>query len=143
MTDDKTQSASTWWLALLIAVALLAQAERILTTRSATGETPFHSANDRSRWCGVAALGNYGRFEIDDIISRKDRATGRRTWDTIDKVRHRGRDGRQHFYSSKPPLLVSMHAAVYAAVRLITGLNIINYPFTAARVVLFLLTGYR
>lgn len=129
MTPTKT--IPTWWLVALLVFALTAQAERIFTARSTKGDTPFHSANDRSRWCAVAALGNYGRFEIDDITSRQG-------WNTIDKVRHRGRDGRQHYYSSKPPLLVTMHAAVYGAVRLVTGLNILNYPFTAARTVLML-----
>lgn len=130
-TTDKTPTISTWWLVLLLAAALGAQGQRIFAARSAKGDTPFHSANDRSRWCGVAALGNYGRFEIDDIITRKG-------WNSIDKVRHRGRDGKQHYYSSKPPLLVAMHACVYGAVRLLTGLNILAYPFTAARCVLFL-----
>ena len=131
MTNQLHSRIPTWWLVLLLAAALGGQAQRILTARSAKGDTPFHSANDRSRWCGVAALGNYGRFEIDDIIARKG-------WNTIDKVRHRGADGKQHYYSSKPPLLLSMHAAVYAAVRLITGLNILSTPFTAVRVTLLL-----
>ena len=131
MTDRTQPQIPTWWLVLLLAAALGAQAQRILTARSTKGDTPFHSANDRSRWCGVAAIGNYGRFEIDDIIARKG-------WNSIDKVRHGGRDGKQHYYSSKPPLLLTMHASVYAIVRLVTGLNILNYPFSAVRVVLFL-----
>ncbi len=129
--SDQPHKIPTWWLWLILLTALVAQGQRILTVRSKEGTTPFHSANDRSRWCAVAALGNYGRFEIDDITSRKG-------WQTIDKVFHRGRDGKQHYYSSKPPLLVTMHACVYGAVRLVTGLNILNYPFSAARIVLFL-----
>lgn len=131
MNDKPLTTIPTWWLVLLLALALGAQMQRIFTARSTKGDTPFHSANDRSRWCGVTALGNYGRYEIDDIITRKG-------WNSIDKVRHRGRDGKQHYYSSKPPLLVAMHASVYGAVRLVTGLNIVTYPFSAVRIVLML-----
>lgn len=125
-------------LAALIVAALAAQTSRVMTTRSATGETPFHSANDRSRWCSVAAIGGYGQFEIDPLINIRDPKTKRRTWYTIDLVRHRGRDGKQHYYSSKPPLLTVVHAGVYAAVRLVTGLSLTVQTFTAARVVLVL-----
>ncbi len=131
MQTHASKNIPTWWLVVLLVLALGAQAQRIFTARSSKGDTPFHSANDRSRWCGVTALGNYGRFEIDDIIARKG-------WNSIDKVRHRGRDGKQHYYSSKPPLLVTMHAAAYGLVRLVTGINILTYPFTAVRIVLML-----
>ncbi|MCC6511042.1 MAG: hypothetical protein IT423_18210 [Pirellulaceae bacterium] len=131
-------TAPTWWLLLLFLTALVAQGQRILTVRSSTGEMPFHSANDRSRWCSVAALGGYGQFEIDPFLQIRDPKTKRRTWNTIDMVRHRGRDGRQHYYSSKPPLLSAMHAGVYAIVRAVTGLSLVSQPFTTARIILFL-----
>ena len=140
MTEAPTSRGlnSNWLLAVLIVAATAAQTGRIMTTRSSTGETPFHSANDRSRWCSVAALGGYGQFEIDPLINYRDPKTKRRTWSTIDLVRHRGRDGKQHYYSSKPPLLSAMHAGVYAALRITTGLSLITETFTTARIILVL-----
>ncbi len=138
-STNSNSSRLSWWTALvLIAVATAMQAARISTVVSATGEMPFHSANDRSRWCSVAALGGFGQFEIDPLIQIQDPKTKRRTWATIDMVRHRGRDGKQHYYSSKPPLLSAMHAGVYAAVRSVTGLSLLKQPFTTARVILVL-----
>ena len=127
---------TTWLLSVLMIAAMAAQTARIMSTRSATGETPFHSANDRSRWCSVAAIGGFGQFEIDPFLEIRDPRTKRRTWATIDLVRHRGRDGRQHYYSSKPPLLSVIHAGVYAALRMATGLSLITQTFTTARVIL-------
>lgn len=137
-THDANAWRSTSILGILLVTALAAQAGRILTARSATGETPFHSANDRSRWCSVAAIGGYGQFEIDPFLEIRDPKTKRRTWSTIDLVRHRGRDGKQHYYSSKPPLLSVMHAGVYAAVHAVTGLSLVTQTFTTARVILVL-----
>lgn len=134
----KPPHVPTWLLVLLVVTAVAAQAGRILTARASTGETPFHSANDRSRWCSVAALGGYGQFEIDPFLEIRDAKTKRRTWYTIDLVRHRGRDGKQHYYSSKPPLLSAMHAAVYAAVRAVTGLSLVTQTFVTARIILVL-----
>ena len=65
-------------------------------------QRPFLSANDRSRWMTIRSLVEHGTYEIDEIV-------GQPTWDTIDMVQHRGRDGELHLYSSKPPL--SGHAA--------------------------------
>jgi hypothetical protein len=140
MTTDSTPSRSpaAWLVTLLILTALAVQAGRIVSVRSPTGETPFHSANDRSRWCTVAALGGFGTYEIDGFLEIRDPSTKRRTWYTIDLVRHRGRDGKQHYYSSKPPLLSTLHAGVYAAVRGVTGLSLLTQTFAAARVVLVL-----
>lgn len=137
-TPSPRGQVATWLLSILIITALAAQAAHILSARSSTGETPFHSANDRSRWCAVAALGGFGQFEIDPFLEIRDPKTKRRTWYTIDLVRHRGRDGRQHFYSSKPPLLSAIHAAVYAAVHGVTGLSLLTDTFAAARIVLML-----
>ena len=53
-------------------------------------------------------------YEIDDVIEIRDPNTRRRTWYTIDMVRHRGADGKQHYYSSKPPLLPTLvHGGLY------------------------------
>jgi len=129
---------TTWILGLVLLSAVGAQAVRILTVRATTGETPFLSANDRSRWCSVAALGGYGQFEIDRFLEIRDPKTKRRSWNTIDLVRHRGWDGKQHYYSSKPPLLSAIYAAVYAAVRMTTSLSLLTETFTTARIILVL-----
>ena len=64
-------------------------------------QRPFLSANDRSRWMTIRSLVERGTYEIDAIV-------GQPTWDTIDMVQHRGRDGKLHLYSSKPPLLATL-----------------------------------
>ena len=71
-------------------------------------QRPFLSANDRSRWCTIRALVEHGTYEIDAI-------TAQPRWDTIDKVRHRNRDGQQRFYSSKPPLLPTLKSGTASA----------------------------
>ncbi len=126
----------TWLVIVMLLAALATQGVRIGTVRSSKGDTPFHSANDRSRWCAVAALVEQHRFEIDDYL--KIRGKSGRTWYTIDLVRHRGRDGKQHFYSSKPPLLSAMHALAYQIVHSVTGLVLVKQPFTTARIILCL-----
>ena len=123
---------------LIVALAVVTQLVRIMQVESTTGEVPFHSANDRSRWCTIAALAINGSYEIDDIIELRDPKTKRRTWYTIDLVRHRGSDGRQHFYSSKPPLLPTLVAGVYAVVRATTGASLMNDPFFVVRTMLVL-----
>ena len=47
-----------------------------------------------------------GTYAIDDIVSQPG-------WDTIDMVKHDGRDGQEHLYSSKPPLLATLMAGEY------------------------------
>ena len=69
-------------------------------------QRPFLSANDRSRWATVRALVEHGTYAIDDVINE-------RGWDTIDMVKHDGRDGEPHLYSSKPPLLATLMAGPY------------------------------
>ncbi|WP_166820293.1 DUF2029 domain-containing protein [Thalassoroseus pseudoceratinae] len=85
---------------------------------------PLLSANDRSRWATVWSLSERGTYQIDEIIQNDD-------WDTIDKVRHDG-----HFYSSKPPLLPTIVAGVYEAIRATTGWNLTDDTDRAARSVL-------
>lgn len=121
---------------LLIATATLIQLWRILNVHSNTGETPFLSANDRSRWCTILALNATGNYAIDDIKEIRDPQTGRRTWYSIDMVQHRGPDGKQHFYSSKPPLLPTLYAGVYWLIRIATGASLLSQPFFVARVML-------
>src|SRR6056297_1264255 len=92
---------------LLIVIATVLAAGQIATVSSREGDTAFLSANDRSRWCTIAALVEDGTYAIDRLIEIRDER-GRRPWYTIDLVRHRGPDGELHYYSSKPPLLPTM-----------------------------------
>ena len=73
-------------------------------------------------------------FHIDDVIvSGQDI-----NWNTIDKVKHIGRDGEMHTYSSKPPLLASVVAAGYFAIKTFTGLTITEDTFVVTRTLLLL-----
>ena len=96
---------------LLIICSTVTLAGRIVTVRShrADGESPFFSANDRSRWCTVRSLGDDGVYAIDDVIARGQPIH----WDTIDKVQHVGSDGRMHSYSSKPTLFPTLVSYPY------------------------------
>ena len=75
---------------------------------NAEGDTVFHSANDRSRWATVRAIGDHGTYEIDQV-SRGGQAIN---WSTIDMVRHVGADGYMHSYSSKLTLYPTMVAGI-------------------------------
>lgn len=74
-----------------------------------TKNSAVRNTNVGSRYGTVEALVNHGVFYIDD--TRYNR--------TIDKVMIDG-----HYYSSKPPLLPSMAAGVYAIYRGVTGYDI-------------------
>lgn len=88
---------------LLIVVSLALSFARLMQAQ------PLQSANDRSRWCTVRALVEQGTYRIDDAR----RVPG---WDTIDLVKHEG-----HFYSTKPPLLATLVAGLYALIRATLG----------------------
>ncbi len=133
LTPNKTRRWIVWG---LIVLASVIQLWRITHVRSNTGETPFLSANDRSRWCTILAITANGSYEIDDIIEIRDAETNRRTWYTIDMVQHRGPDGKQHFYSSKPPLLPTIYAGAYWLVRNTTGYGLLKDPFETAQIIL-------
>lgn len=123
---------------LLILIALSIAAGRIAVVHSKEGDTAFLSANDRSRWCTVAALVEDGSYAIDRLIEIKDRSGKRRPWSTIDRVQHTGPDGKMHSYSSKPPLFSTMVAGVYWCVHLATGMTLTAQPIYVARIVLAL-----
>ena len=133
-----SQRSSTfgWLCRWLLLIGAVVQLSRILQVQSSTGEVPFFSANDRSRWCTIAALAVSGTYEIDQLIELRDPKTKRRTWYTIDLVRHRGTDGKQHYYSSKPPLLPTIYTGVYLAIRAVTGQTLMGNPFFVAKVML-------
>jgi hypothetical protein len=112
---------------------------RIARVRSADpkNKTPFLSANDRSRWATIRALGDDGKYAIDSIVfsAKGERVRG---WHTIDLVRHRGPDGREHYYSSKPTLLTTMLAGEYWLLKAATGATLKVQTFFVARIMLVL-----
>ena len=95
---------------LLILTSAAAMTGRVWSVKSERGKSPLLSANDRSRWATIRALVDHGTFALDRVVFGW---SGKRNpeWYTIDLVRHRGSDGRQHYYSSKPPLLPTLLAA--------------------------------
>lgn len=123
---------------ILIALALAIAAGRIAVVRSAEGDTAFLSANDRSRWATVAALVEDGTYEIDRLVAITDKSGRRRPWNSIDRVMHTGDDGRMHHYSSKPPLLATLVAGVYAGAKSVLGMTLTEQPIYMTRIVLAL-----
>jgi hypothetical protein len=113
-----------WLYLLVIVVAAVQGLASILTTsvlysparwpENRPPHTPLFSANDRSRWCTVWSLVERGTFAIDEIIRQPG-------WDTIDKVRY-----REHFYSSKPPLLPTLTAGLYWGLKRTAGLDLLS-----------------
>ncbi len=136
ITEPERLRVVPWLCRLILILTAVIQLTRIVAVQSSSGEVPFFSANDRSRWCTIAALAVTGSYEIDDIIEIRDPNTRRRTWYTIDMVRHRGPDGKQHYYSSKPPLLPTLYTAVYVAIRAVTGATLMSDPFFVVPVML-------
>ena len=135
MSDEKTLSRRTVYL-LLATISCGLMLARIVTVESKTvgpekRHTPFLSANDRSRWCTVRALVDEGTYAIDSMQEGKDK-----NWRTIDLVRHRGPDGRQHYYSSKPPLFPTLIAGEYWVLRQLTGTSIATSPLYVGRILL-------
>ncbi len=133
---QSTQRRLMLMLMAILAAAACVQVVRIVQVKSKDGSVPFLSANDRSRWCTIASLAIEGTYAIDKIIDVRDPETRRRTWYSIDMVRHRGADGQQHFYSSKPPLLPTIYAGIYLIIRTITGASLMKHTFWVAKVML-------
>ncbi len=138
MNTQPTHRTQRLLVAAIILAGLIVQLIRILQVQSPTGETPFFSANDRSRWCTIASLAIDGTYQIDKLLELRDPTTKRRTWYTIDLVRHRASDGELHYYSSKPPLLPTIYTGVYLIVRNATGKTLMNNTFFIAKVMLII-----
>ncbi len=136
-TEDNTKALrmGVYW--LLIVVSCASTAGRILTVTSDDGKTPFLSANDRSRWSTIRALVDNGTFELDEVIFRP---SGKRDkhWHSIDLVRHRGWDGKEHYYSSKPTLLTVGLAGEYWLVQRALGITLEEHPLYVGRVMLLI-----
>ncbi|MEM7453167.1 MAG: hypothetical protein AAF456_02320 [Planctomycetota bacterium] len=125
-----------YWILIICSVAMLTG--RVMSVGSEDGAgapTPFFCANDRSRWCTIRSLGDDGTYEIDAVI---DDTESEIAWNTIDKVKHVGEDGRMHSYSSKPTLLPTILAGKYIAIKALTGLSITEDPIIVARIMLVL-----
>ncbi len=132
---------AVYW--LLIVTSAAAMTGRIVSVHSADGKTPFLSANDRSRWCTIRALVDYRRYSIDEVVVRDPHATDYRrkfdpSWQSIDMVRHKGPDGFEHYYSSKPALLPTLLAGLYWIIKAITGVGLGDHPFYVARYMLII-----
>ncbi len=126
---------SLYW--LLAAIALGQTTANIIQVRSDKEDTPFLSANDRSRWAMIRALGDQGAFAIDQVSFLPD-GRRNRSWYSIDMVRHRGPDGQWRYYSSKPPLYPALIAGLYWCVKQATGATIAEHPFYVGRILLIL-----
>jgi hypothetical protein len=129
-SDSGRQDACPTWLrralyCLFIVIAASLVTARIMRVRSPdpSSPTPFQSANDKSRWATIRALGDHGVYSIEHIIFYSD-GSQVRGWHTIDLVRHRGPDGREHYYSSKPTLLSTILAGQYWLIKQATGLSL-------------------
>lgn len=93
---------------------------------------PLQSANDRSRWATVWSLVERRTFQIDEID-----AIG--AWSTIDKVRYRTSESEPwHFYSSKPPLLSTMVAGLYAIERAFLGYGLVHHTALVTRLLMMI-----
>ena len=124
---------------LLLVTCVGAMTGRIWRVESSLGKTPLLSANDRSRWATVRALVDHGTFALDEVIFRnRDPAKRDREWYSIDMVRHKGPDGAEHYYSSKPPLPTVMMAGAYWCLRQATGATLAEHPFYVVRCLLLL-----
>lgn len=135
MTDELRRSLYV----VLIAISTAMMLARVASVDSPDPKnpTPFLSANDRSRWATIRALGDEGTYVLDDIIFDEQ---GRRVrgWHTIDLVKHRGAEGKEHYYSSKPTLLTTLLAGEYSVVKKVTGATLAEQPHYVAKLVLVL-----
>lgn len=147
-----------FWIIIVCSVATVAG--RIITVRnySADGDPAFFSANDRSRWSTIRALGDSHTYKIDSVIQRRSKqeiadlaaahkAAGDKNeyykinWNTIDKVSHVGEDGEFYFYSSKPTLLPTVLSGGYIAIQEATGLTMEKDSVPIIRTLLLILNA--
>ena len=121
-TDSTSRFSPAESLLILIATAVI--------TAAVLQAEPLQSANDRSRWATVWSLVERGTWQIDEIDNHAK-------WSTIDKVRFRANEQEPwHFYSSKPPLLSTLVAGLYAAERWTLGYGLFNHTALVTRLLL-------
>ncbi len=123
---------------MVIVIAIIVQAFRILTVTASNGETPFLSANDRSRWCTIASLIEDRSFVIDRLNDIRDSIGKSRTWYSIDMVRKPEADGTEHYYSSKPPLLSVLYACVCSPLTVVLNRRLSAEPLLVGRSLLLI-----
>jgi len=112
------------------AESILILAATAIITAAVLQAQPLASANDRSRWATVWSLVERGTYQIDEI----DRINA---WSTIDKVRYRTSETEPwHFYSSKPPLLSTLVAGLYAIERWTLGYGLFSHTALVTRLLL-------
>ena len=128
---------SIYWIFIVCSVAMVVGKIATVENLRSGKETPYFSANDRSRWATVRALGDDDTFEIDEVITPDQPIN----WDTIDKVKHIGSDGEMHAYSSKPPLLPTMVAYLYKGSKFLSGKTITEDTFLVTRVLLIVVNA--
>lgn len=144
MSNDQVGSAigfkPTRWrgASIVIAIAIIIQAFRILTVTASNGETPFLSANDRSRWCTIASLIEDRSFVIDRFLEIRDSKGKSRPWYSIDMVRKPEADGTEHYYSSKPPLLSVLYAVVCSPLSVLLNQRLSDNPLLVGRSLLLI-----
>ena len=141
MSDSEAEARrrrrATYHTIAIVALALTAGRIAVVTGRDTL--TAFLSANDRSRWCTIASLVEHGTYAIDQQIAITDPIKRHiHPWQTIDKVRHVDDEGKQRYYSSKPPLFPTAVAGIYWVVNRITGMTLTEQPIYVGRIVLAL-----
>ena len=125
--SDETPRESAvlaWTCRLIIVVSTALSIARLMQAE------PLQSANDRSRWCTVRSLVELGTYQIDQARQLPG-------WDTIDLVRH-----EDHFYSTKPPLLATLVAGLYWAIRHTLGWTFGNNLEATTRLILCLINVF-
>lgn len=132
---------------------------------------PTFSSNDVSRWATVRALVDHGTYVIgrrdygNVVVSAVTPLAGTHEldaaalaaaghyvrikksdsgiitepgWESVDKVLH---PARLEFYSSKPPLLATLIAALYWLLKMLTGWTLADHPAAVVRTILVLVNG--
>ena len=128
-TDDRRTRWSIYWLLIICSLAVVCARLWQVEGISYGESVPFLSANDRSRWCTIRSLGDHNTYAIDPVLQ----SDGGKSWDTIDKVMHWGRDYRPHFYSSKPTLLSTVLTYPYLALKEVTDWTLQHNTFEVVR----------
>lgn len=129
----KRRHWAMYWLIIFVSIATIGGRVAKVQNHFAIGETPFFSANDRSRWCTIRSLVDEGTYEIDEVIEQYSEEE----WDTIDKVRHKNLEGKERYYSSKPTLFPTMLAGKYWVLKQVFGLEITENTLLVCRIILF------